>query len=142
MRSRLKIAQKPYILWSLGPKTLEYRSSEPQGKGLCWGPLEPGPGSRARRRPTRAARPALGGSRSRPAGRPGRQGRPEERWSDLYLTHLYIYMYMYRYRHINQRNTCMQKSIYTCMYKCMWRFLNFRFFLYIQVYVFVSITCC
>ena len=27
---RLKIAQKPYIRWSLGPKTIEYESLEPK----------------------------------------------------------------------------------------------------------------
>ena len=26
---RLKTAQKPYIIWSLGPKALKYESSEP-----------------------------------------------------------------------------------------------------------------
>ena len=29
---RLKIAQKPYIAWSLGPKALKYESLEPKGK--------------------------------------------------------------------------------------------------------------
>ena len=29
---RLKIAQKPYIVWSLGPKALKYESLEPKGK--------------------------------------------------------------------------------------------------------------
>ena len=28
---RLKIAQKPYIVWSLGPKALKYESLEPKG---------------------------------------------------------------------------------------------------------------
>ena len=28
---RLKIAQKPYIVWSLGPKALKYESLEPEG---------------------------------------------------------------------------------------------------------------
>ena len=31
---RLKIAQKPYIVWSLGPKALTYESLEPQGLGF------------------------------------------------------------------------------------------------------------
>ena len=26
---RLKIAQKPYVVWSLGPKALKYESLEP-----------------------------------------------------------------------------------------------------------------
>ena len=30
---RLKIDQKPCIIWSLGPKTLKHEDSEPQGKG-------------------------------------------------------------------------------------------------------------
>ena len=30
---RLKIAQKPYIVWSLDPKALKYESLEPKGKG-------------------------------------------------------------------------------------------------------------
>ena len=30
---RLKIAQKPCIVWSLGPKALYYESLEPSGKG-------------------------------------------------------------------------------------------------------------
>ena len=30
---RLKIAQKPYIVWSLGSKALKYESLEPWGKG-------------------------------------------------------------------------------------------------------------
>ena len=29
---RLKIAQKPCIIWSLGPKALKYEASEPEGK--------------------------------------------------------------------------------------------------------------
>ena len=29
---RLKIAQKPYIVWSLGPKAFRYQSLEPKGK--------------------------------------------------------------------------------------------------------------
>ena len=29
---RLKIAQKPYIVWSLGPEALKYESLEPKGK--------------------------------------------------------------------------------------------------------------
>ena len=28
----IKIAQKPYIVWSLGPKALIYESLDPQGK--------------------------------------------------------------------------------------------------------------
>ena len=28
---RLKIAQKPYIVWSLGPKAFKYESLEPKG---------------------------------------------------------------------------------------------------------------
>ena len=34
---RLKIAQKPYVMWSLGPRSLKYESLEPQGSifGLC-----------------------------------------------------------------------------------------------------------
>ena len=31
---RLKIAQKPYIVWSLGPKASKYESLEPKGKSL------------------------------------------------------------------------------------------------------------
>ena len=34
---RLKTAQKPYIVWSLGPKALKYGSSEPEGKGSTSG---------------------------------------------------------------------------------------------------------
>ena len=30
---RLKMAQKPYIIWSLGPKTFEYESLEPSSYG-------------------------------------------------------------------------------------------------------------
>ena len=29
---RLKIAQKPYMVWSLGPKALKYESFEGEGK--------------------------------------------------------------------------------------------------------------
>ena len=31
---RLKVAQKPYIVWSLGPKALRYESLEPLGLGF------------------------------------------------------------------------------------------------------------
>ena len=31
---RLKMAQKPYIMWSLGPKALTYESLEPSGKAF------------------------------------------------------------------------------------------------------------
>ena len=42
---RLKIAQKPFVIWSLGPKTSKYESLEPEGNGIrirldgfppCW----------------------------------------------------------------------------------------------------------
>ena len=36
---RLKIAQKPYIVWSLGPKALKYESLEPKGKHPRFRPL-------------------------------------------------------------------------------------------------------
>ena len=31
---RLKIAQKPYVVWSLGPKALKHESLEPLGNTL------------------------------------------------------------------------------------------------------------
>ena len=40
---RLKIAQKPYVVWSLGPKALKDESLEPLGfgsvQGVCFGAL-------------------------------------------------------------------------------------------------------
>ena len=33
--TRLKTAQRPYTVWSLGPKALKYESLEPYGKASC-----------------------------------------------------------------------------------------------------------
>ena len=37
---RLKIAQQPYIVWSLGPKAFKYESLEPKGYGSLTDSLE------------------------------------------------------------------------------------------------------